>query len=83
MWYCPVECRYRGPMPSVVAARVLEAIRDDELYVFTHPELKGAVEARFRGILEAFDKAERSPALADHEPQDLSLMGLPPPAAAK
>jgi NAD(P)-dependent dehydrogenase (short-subunit alcohol dehydrogenase family) len=72
-----------GMDPKMVAARVLEAIRDDELYVFTHPELKGAVEARFTAILEAFDRAARSPALADHEPQDLSSMGLPPAAAAK
>jgi NAD(P)-dependent dehydrogenase (short-subunit alcohol dehydrogenase family) len=71
-----------GMDPQMVAARVLEAIRDDELYVFTHPELKGAVETRFTAILEAFDRAARSPALADHVPQDLSSIGLAPPAAA-
>jgi NAD(P)-dependent dehydrogenase (short-subunit alcohol dehydrogenase family) len=68
-----------GMDPRMVAARVLEAIRDDELYVFTHPELKPAIEARFNGVLEAFDRAARSPALADHEPQDLSALGMPPP----
>jgi NAD(P)-dependent dehydrogenase (short-subunit alcohol dehydrogenase family) len=71
-----------GMDPKMVAARVLEGIRNDELYVFTHPELKGAIEARFGEILEAFDRAAQSPALADHEPQDLSLLGMPPPAAA-
>jgi len=69
-----------GMDPKMLAARVLEAIRDDELYIFTHPELKDAVEARFNGILEAFDHAAKSPALADHEPQDLSALGMPPPA---
>lgn len=66
-----------GMDPKMLAARVLEAIRDDELYIFTHPELKGAVEARFQGILDAFDRAAKSPALKDHEPQDLSIMGVP------
>jgi NAD(P)-dependent dehydrogenase (short-subunit alcohol dehydrogenase family) len=69
-----------GMDPQMLAARVLEAIRDDELYIFTHPELKAPVEARFKAILEAFDRAAKSPALADHEPQDLSALGAPPPA---
>jgi hypothetical protein len=67
--------------PTMLAARVLEAIRDDELYIFTHPELKAAVEGRFKAILEAFDRAAKSPALKDHEPQDLSALAGPPPQA--
>jgi hypothetical protein len=43
--------------PAEVARRVLAAIRDDELYVFTHPEGREAVEERFRAILAAFDRA--------------------------
>jgi NAD(P)-dependent dehydrogenase (short-subunit alcohol dehydrogenase family) len=70
-----------GMDPKMLAARVLEAVRDDELYVFTHPELKAAIEARFDGILEAFDRAARSPALKNHKPQDLSAL-MPPPAQA-
>ena len=66
-----------GMEPAMVAARVLEGIRDDELYIFTHPELKPAFEARFNAILAAVDHAARSPALADHKPQDLSALGLP------
>src|SRR5258705_11711244 len=45
-----------GMDPAEVARRVLAAIRDDELYVFTHPDRRGAVEERFRAILAAFDK---------------------------
>jgi NAD(P)-dependent dehydrogenase (short-subunit alcohol dehydrogenase family) len=71
-----------GMDPKMLAARVLEGIRDDELYIFTHPELKGAIQARFDAILEAFDRAASSPALKDHEPQDLSALGLPGQAAA-
>jgi NAD(P)-dependent dehydrogenase (short-subunit alcohol dehydrogenase family) len=46
-----------GLEPSEVAARVLTAIREDELYVFTHPEMRAGVEARFSAILAAMDKA--------------------------
>jgi NAD(P)-dependent dehydrogenase (short-subunit alcohol dehydrogenase family) len=53
-----------GIEPEVVAARVAEAIQGNELYIFTHPAMRGAVEARFAAILAAYDSAERSPALA-------------------
>jgi NAD(P)-dependent dehydrogenase (short-subunit alcohol dehydrogenase family) len=46
-----------GLDPSEVAARVLTAIRNDELYVFTHPEMRAEVEERFAGILAATGKA--------------------------
>ncbi len=49
---------------AVVAERVLEAVKDNEFYVFTHPEMRPAVEQRFAAILAAFDKAAASPALA-------------------
>jgi len=71
-----------GMDPKMLAARVLEGIRDDELYIFTHPELKAVVEARFNAILAAFDRAARSPALKDHKPQDLSALLGPPAQAA-
>jgi NAD(P)-dependent dehydrogenase (short-subunit alcohol dehydrogenase family) len=46
-----------GLDPAEVAARVLTAIREDEFYVFTHPETRPAVEQRFAAILAAMDKA--------------------------
>jgi hypothetical protein len=46
-----------GLDPAEVAARVLAAIRDNELYVFTHPEMRDAAEERFAAILAAMDKA--------------------------
>ena len=70
-----------GMDPKMLAARVLEAIRADELYIFTHPELKAAVAARFEAILQAFDRAAKSPALKEHKPQDLSALMGPPPQA--
>jgi NAD(P)-dependent dehydrogenase (short-subunit alcohol dehydrogenase family) len=46
-----------GLDPSYVAARVLTAIRNDELYVFTHPEMRAELEERFAAIRAAMDKA--------------------------
>jgi NAD(P)-dependent dehydrogenase (short-subunit alcohol dehydrogenase family) len=48
---------------EVVAGRVLEAVMDNDLYIFTHPELRPAVEQRFAAIMAAFDKAAASPLL--------------------
>jgi NAD(P)-dependent dehydrogenase (short-subunit alcohol dehydrogenase family) len=45
-----------GLDPDEVAARVLAAIRDDELYVFTHPDMRGVVDTRFAAIQAAMDK---------------------------
>ena len=39
----------------------MAAIRNDELYVFTHPEMRSAVEERFQAILAAFDTAAAPP----------------------
>ena len=47
-----------GLEPDHVADPVLAAIRDDELYVFTHPGMRAKVEGRFSAILAAMDKVE-------------------------
>lgn len=46
-----------GMSPDEVARRVMAAIRDNDLHIFTHVDMRGAVEDRFRLILAAFDKA--------------------------
>jgi retron-type reverse transcriptase len=55
----------RTPQGGVISPlrQVLAAIRDDELYVFTHLETREPVEERFRTILAAFDEAA---AIPDH-----------------
>ncbi|MGD9797675.1 MAG: SDR family NAD(P)-dependent oxidoreductase [Acidimicrobiia bacterium] len=40
--------------PADVGARVLDAIRDGRLHLFTHPERRADVAARFGRILDAF-----------------------------
>jgi NAD(P)-dependent dehydrogenase (short-subunit alcohol dehydrogenase family) len=47
-----------GLVPSEVAARVLAAIREDKLYVFTHPEMRDEVADRFAAILAALEEPE-------------------------
>jgi hypothetical protein len=53
----------QGLNPDQVAARVMEAIRDDELHIFTHPDMRPMFEQRFAAIRAAWDRAENSPAL--------------------
>jgi NAD(P)-dependent dehydrogenase (short-subunit alcohol dehydrogenase family) len=53
-----------GGMPAnVVAMAVIEAVRDDALYIIPHPEYRALVEPRLEAIERGFDRAERSPAL--------------------
>jgi NAD(P)-dependent dehydrogenase (short-subunit alcohol dehydrogenase family) len=52
-----------GLDPEIVGARVIEAVRAGELYIFTHPPMRDFVEARFQSIRAAFDAASHSPVL--------------------
>jgi NAD(P)-dependent dehydrogenase (short-subunit alcohol dehydrogenase family) len=45
-----------GIEPANVAQRVLAAIRNDELYIFTHPNMRQAVDGRFAAIQTAMDR---------------------------
>jgi short-subunit dehydrogenase len=45
-----------GLDPASVAVRVLTAIREDQLYIFTHPGMRAEVEPRFAAILAAMDE---------------------------
>jgi NAD(P)-dependent dehydrogenase (short-subunit alcohol dehydrogenase family) len=45
-----------GLEPDAVAARVLDAIRNDELYVFTHADSREGADERFAAIRAAMDK---------------------------
>ena len=46
-----------GIPTAEVAARVMQGIRDGDLYIFTHPEMRGMVDARFALLSAAFDKS--------------------------
>jgi NAD(P)-dependent dehydrogenase (short-subunit alcohol dehydrogenase family) len=65
------ELLQAGVDPSMLAARVIEAIKADELYIFTHAEYKPILAQRFNSILSAMDTAAASPALKGHVPDKL------------
>jgi NAD(P)-dependent dehydrogenase (short-subunit alcohol dehydrogenase family) len=50
-----------GMDPADVAAQVLDAIRQDRLYVFTHPDMRAEAEQRFATILHAMDAGTTQP----------------------
>lgn len=52
-----------GLDPDVVGARVVEAVRDNQLYIFTDPRFKEVVEMRFAAIRNGFEQAASSEAL--------------------
>ncbi len=50
----------KGSMsPDEVGDRVVNAIEDEDLYIFTHPETRQWLDRRHAAITEAFGKAER------------------------
>jgi NAD(P)-dependent dehydrogenase (short-subunit alcohol dehydrogenase family) len=49
-----------GLDPAEVAARALAAIENEELYIFTHPNMRELVEARFAAIEAAMDRVKPS-----------------------
>ena len=44
---------------------MLEAVQNDERYIFTHPDMRGLVENRFGQIMAGFAAAAASPVLED------------------
>lgn len=53
-----------GLAPYIVGERVVEAVSNKELYIFTHPNYRKVVQKRFKAIDDAFARAETSPLLA-------------------
>ena len=47
-----------GIEPSEVADLVVQGIKDNQLYLFPHPEMKEAVVARMTALAEAFGEAD-------------------------
>jgi NAD(P)-dependent dehydrogenase (short-subunit alcohol dehydrogenase family) len=52
-----------GIDPLVVGQRVVEGVKDNDMYIFTHVEYEGPVRERFERILAGFEKSKQSPAL--------------------
>jgi NAD(P)-dependent dehydrogenase (short-subunit alcohol dehydrogenase family) len=50
-----------GLDPDLVPPMVLQAIRENRLYIFTHPEREADVEVRFQRLRAGFDALRRAP----------------------
>ena len=61
----PILAVESGIDVSIVANRVIEALLNNELYIFTHPNYRQLVQKRFKDIDDAFINSEKSPHLKD------------------
>jgi NAD(P)-dependent dehydrogenase (short-subunit alcohol dehydrogenase family) len=52
-----------GIDPARVGERVLEAVLNNERYIFTHPNMRAAIQMRYAAVMAGFDAADASPAL--------------------
>ncbi|MDA9212429.1 SDR family NAD(P)-dependent oxidoreductase [Gammaproteobacteria bacterium] len=50
---------------SIVGKRVVEALNNGELYIFTHPNYRSEIHKRFKAIDDAFKDSEKSIALKE------------------
>jgi NAD(P)-dependent dehydrogenase (short-subunit alcohol dehydrogenase family) len=66
-----------GIDPDIVGARVLEGMRNGELYIFTHPNLRPFIEFRLANIRAGLDAMEKSEALK--AVKDWPPITMPPP----
>lgn len=56
---------------EIVGERVVEALKANELYIFTHPSYRAVVEKRSQAIEAAFERAAASPLLANVLNEDI------------
>ena len=64
-----VEMLKKGLNPDVVGEQVLEAIIDDQPYIFTDPSLRSLIQSRFERILAGYDWADQCEALKKADQQ--------------
>lgn len=62
-----------GLSPVVVGERVVEAVSNKELYIFTHPNYRKVVQKRFQAIDDAFARSESSPLLASVLDEEVAI----------
>ncbi|MEQ1864315.1 MAG: SDR family NAD(P)-dependent oxidoreductase [Micropepsaceae bacterium] len=67
-----------GMPTEPVGNRVVEAIKDNDLYIFTHTEFRPMVQMRFANIMAAFDKSEKSKALSALPKRDVTPLPQAP-----
>jgi len=62
-----------GLSPKLVGERVVEAVNNKELYIFTHPNYRKVLQKRFKAIDDAFARSESSPLLVDVLHEEVAL----------
>jgi NAD(P)-dependent dehydrogenase (short-subunit alcohol dehydrogenase family) len=60
-----------GLAVEVVGQRVVEAVKQGELYIFTHPNYRKVVQQRYQAIDDAFARSAASPLLASVVDEDI------------
>ncbi len=65
-----------GIPAELVAKRVVEAITQGELYIFTHPDQRAVAQKRFEAIDAAFERAAASPVVGDVVQDGMVSFGL-------
>ena len=63
-----------GIEASIVGKRVVEALNDGELYIFTHPNYRPVLQYRAKKIDEAFERAAQSPLLQHIVNQKIDML---------
>ena len=48
-----------GLMTERLGARIIDAVKADEFYIFSHPENRAQVEARHDRIIDGFENLDR------------------------
>jgi len=59
---------------SIVGKRVVEALNEGELYIFTHPNYRAVVQERSDAIDAAFERAAQSPLLQHIVNQKIDML---------
>lgn len=62
-----------GLAPEIVGERVVEAITNKELYIFTHPNYRQVLQKRFKNIDDAFARSESSPLLTSVLDEEVAM----------
>lgn len=52
-----------GIDPLIVGQRVVEAVKDNDMYIFSHVEYESVVRDRYERVMAGFEKSKQSPAL--------------------
>lgn len=74
------EAVEQGMSADAVGKWVLESMENDELYIFTHPNMRGIIDARVERLNDAYDKSAASPIIQAEEAAVGTPFFLPPDA---